>query len=135
MVKDLVVAGPVILKRGRLLVVKDDKDDFYKLPGGTVKEDEGLEETCLRKAKEEIDGEIIIVKPLSTLILSENPTTHKKMRIELHSYLAELKNPLSIKPIKPIMEIKWLSLDDIKRKKYAISPNVNYLFEQGDLKW
>jgi ADP-ribose pyrophosphatase YjhB (NUDIX family) len=133
-VDEIIVSGPVILKRGKLLVIKEDKDDFYKLPGGRVEKDENLEETCIREIKEEIGGEIIILEKLSTLILSENPTTHKKMRIELHHYLAELKNPLAINPIEPIKEIKWLSLDQIKRKKYAISPNIRYLLEQGDLK-
>ncbi len=133
MVDEIIVSGPVILKRGKLLVIKDNKDDFYKLPGGRVEEDETLEEACSRKIKEEIDGEITLIKQLSPLILSEDPTTHKKMRIELHSFLAELKNPLTINPIDPIKEIKWLSLEQIKRKKYVVSPNIRYLLEQGDL--
>jgi len=135
MVDEIIVSGPVIIKQGKLRVIKEDKDDFYKLPGGRVEKDETLEETCAREIKEEIGGEIIILEKLSTLILSENPTTHKKMRIELHHYLAELKNPLEINPIEPIKEIKWLSLDQIKRKKYVVSPNIRYLLEQGDLKW
>ena len=134
MVDEIIVSGPVIIKQGKLRVIKEDKDDFYKLPGGRVEKDETLEETCAREIKEEIGGEIIILEKLSTLILSENPTTHKKMRIELHHYLAELKNPLEINPIEPIKEIKWLSLDQIKRKKYVVSPNIRYLLEQGDLK-
>jgi ADP-ribose pyrophosphatase YjhB (NUDIX family) len=133
MVDEIIVSGPVILKQGKLLVIKEDKDDFYKLPGGRVEEDETLEETCIREIKEEINGEIIILKKLSPLILSENPTTHKKMRIELNHFLAELKNPLTINPIDPIKEIKWLSLDQIKRKKYLVSPNIRYLLERGEL--
>ena len=133
MVEEMIVSGPVILKHGKLLVIKEDKDDFYKLPGGRVEKDETLEETCEREIKEEIDGEIIILKKLSPLILSENPTTHKKMRIELNHFLAELKNPLLIKPIEPIKEIKWLSLEQIKRKKYIVSPNINYLLGRGEL--
>ena len=36
MTKFIVASGPVIIEDWRLLVNKDDKDDFYKLPGGTV---------------------------------------------------------------------------------------------------
>ena len=56
MVEEMIVSGPVILKHGKLLVIKEDKDDFYKLPGGRVEKDETLEETCEREIKEEIDG-------------------------------------------------------------------------------
>ena len=32
--KTIVASGPVIIQNGKLLVNKDDKDEFYKLPGG-----------------------------------------------------------------------------------------------------
>lgn len=134
MVDEIIVSGSIILKEGKLLVIKENKDDFYKLPGGRVEGDETLEETCVRKVKEEINGEIILLKKLSPLILSENPTTHKRMRIELNHFLSELKNPLTLDPIEPIKEIKWLRLEQIKRKKYIVSPNITYLLERGELK-
>jgi len=34
--KYIIASGPVIIENGKLLVNKDDKDDFYKLPGGTI---------------------------------------------------------------------------------------------------
>jgi len=34
--KIIIASGSVILEGGKLLVNKDDKDDFYKLPGGTI---------------------------------------------------------------------------------------------------
>ncbi len=134
MVDEIIASGPVILEDGKLLVDKDDEDDFYKIPGGRVKENENLEEGCIREVKEEINAEITIIRKLPTLILNENPTTHKKMRIELHHYLAELNNPREIKPIYPIREIKWLSIQDIKRGKYNIAPDIKFLFEKGELK-
>jgi len=133
-VEEIIASGPVIVENGKLLVDKDDKDDFYKIPGGRLKENESLEECCIREVWEEINAEITIIKKLSTLILSENPTTHKKMRIELHHYLAELNNPHEIRPIHPIKEIKWLNITDIKRGKYNVAPNIKFLFEKGELK-
>jgi len=35
-IKSIVASGPVIIQNGKLLVNKDLKDDFYKIPGGTV---------------------------------------------------------------------------------------------------
>jgi len=131
--EEIIVSGPIIIENGKLLVIKDDRDDFYKIPGGRQKEDEDLEETCIREVKEEINAEIIIIKKLSTLLLNKNPTTQKKMRIELHHYLADLSNSHEIKPIFPIKEIKWLDINGIKRGKYNVAPNIKYLIEIGEI--
>lgn len=132
--KTIIASGPVIIEKGKLLVNKDNKDDFYKLPGGRLKENETLEEACIREVWEEINAKITIIKKLPTLVLDENPTTHEKMRIELHHYLAKLNNPSEIKPIEPIKEIKWLNIKEIKNGKYNVAPNIKYLIEQTDLK-
>ena len=101
--KYIIASGPVIIEKGKLLVNKDDKDDFYKLPGGTIEEDiEDLEKACHREAKEENNAEIEIIKPLSPMILWKNPQTGEKMCIVLIHYLAKLKNKKEIKPIPPL---------------------------------
>ncbi|MBU0957684.1 MAG: NUDIX hydrolase [Nanoarchaeota archaeon] len=132
--KFIVASGPVIIEDGKLLVDKDDKDDFYKLPGGTVKEGETLEEGCHRKVKEEINGEVELIKPLSPNILWENPQTKEKMTIVLINYLAKLKNKDEIKPIAPTQEIKWLDIEEIKQGKHFVSPNTKALIEKEDLR-
>ena len=72
--KYLIASGPVIIENGKLLVNMDDKDEFYKLPGGKVEEGvERLEEACHREVKEENNGEIEILRPLSPMILWKNP--------------------------------------------------------------
>ncbi len=133
--KYLIASGPVIIKNGKLLVDKDDKDDFYKLPGGSIKENiESLEEACHRKIKEEINGEIEIIKPLHPKILWENPQTKEKMTIILVSYQAKLLNKDEIKPIKPTKEIKWLDLKKVDKWKHETSPYTQFLIEKGDIK-
>src|SRR4030043_488253 len=116
--KFIIASGPVIIEKGMLLVNKDDKDDFYKLPGGTIEQGiEDLEKACHR-AKEENNGEIEIIRPLHPMILWKNPQTKESMVILLIHYLAKLKNPKEIKPIPPIQEVKWLSIKDIKNGKH-----------------
>ena len=133
--KHLVVSGPVIIENGKLLVDKDDKDDFYKLPGGSVQAGtESMEEACHRKVKEEINGEVEIIKPLHPKILWENPQTKEKMSILLVSYLAKLKNKKDIKPIAPVKEIVWLDLKKINEWKHKVSPYTQFLIEKGDIK-
>jgi len=128
--KFIVASGPVIIEDGKLLVTKDTKDPFYKLPGGTVKEGESLEEGCLRRTKEDINGEVEIIKPLMPHVLYENPKTKEKMTIVLINYLVKLKNKDKIKPCNSITDIKWVSIEDIKKGKGNVSPNVKALVEK-----
>ena len=133
--KLIIASGPVIIEDGKLLVNKDDKDDFYKIPGGSVKEGiQDLEEACHKKVKEEINGEIEIIKPLHPKILWENPQTKEKMTIVLFSYLAKLKNKDEIKPRGSTVEIKWLDLKEIDNWKENVSPYTQFLIEKGDIK-
>ena len=133
--KYIIASGPVVIEGGKLLVNKDNKDDFYKLPGGTVEPDtEDLEEACHRETKEENNGEIEIIKPLHPMILWKNPQTDEKMAILLIHYLARLKNKEELKPIPPVQEVKWLDIEEIKQGKHNVAPNIKFLIEKGDLK-
>jgi ADP-ribose pyrophosphatase YjhB (NUDIX family) len=135
MTKTIIASGPVIIENGKLLVNKDNKDDFYKLPGGTIEEGiENLEEACHREVKEENNAEIEIIKPLHPMILWKNPQTKEAMTILLIHYLAKLKNPKSIKPMPPIKEVKWLDINEIKSGKHKVAPNIKFLIEKGDIK-
>lgn len=133
--KYIVASGPVIIEDGKLLVNKDDKDDFYKIPGGTVEPDtEDLEEACYREVREENNAKIEIIKPLHPMIIWKNPQTGEKMAILLIHYLAKLKNKKEIKPLPPIKEIKWLDIEEIKQGKHDVAPNIKFLIKKGDIK-
>ena len=132
--KYIIASGPVIIENSKLMVNKDNKDDFYKLPGGTIKEDvESLEEACHREVKEENNAEIEIIKPLYPMILWKNPQSGEKMCIVLIHYLAKLKNKNELKPIYPIQEIKWLNIEEIKQGKWNVAPNIKFLIDKGDI--
>jgi len=133
--KYIIASGPVIIEDGKLLVNKDNKDDFYKLPGGTIEEGvEDLETACHREVMEENNAKIEIIKPLHPMILWKNPQTKEQMVILLIHYLAKLKNKKDIKPIPPIQETKWLDIEEIKNGKHKIAPNIKFLIEKGDIK-
>ena len=134
MTKFIVASGPVIIEEGKLLVNKDNKDDFYKLPGGTVEQGDELYEACIREVKEEINADIEILKPLNPMIIYKNPQTQEEMVIVLIHYEATLKNKEEVKPIEPIKEIKWLDIEEIKQGKHNVAPNINFLVEKGDIK-
>jgi len=132
--KYIIVAGPVIIEDGKLLVNKDNEDDFYKLPGGTIEEGvESLEEACHREVKEENNAEIEIIRPLHPMVLWKNPQTGEKICILLIHYLANLKNKDEIKPMPPIQEVKWLDIGEIKQGKHNVAPNIKFLIEKKDI--
>ena len=128
--KFIIASGPVIIENGELLVNKDNKDDFYKLPGGMVEESEDLEDTCKREAKEELNINIEIIKPLNPQIIYKK----EKTIILLIHYLAKLLNKDEIKPIPPIQEVKWLNIEEIKQDQHNVAPNIKFLIEKGDIK-
>jgi ADP-ribose pyrophosphatase YjhB (NUDIX family) len=134
MTKFIVASGPVIIEDGKLLVNLDDKDDFYKLPGGTVEQGDDLLSACHRETKEEINGEIEVIRPLNPMIIYKNPQTEKEMTIVLIHYLSRLKNKKEIKPIAPIKKVEWLKIEDIKKGKYVVAPNIKFLIDLGDIK-
>ncbi len=132
--KYIIASGPVIIEDGKLLVNKDNKDDFFKLPGGTVEEGiEDLEMACHREVMEENNAKIEIIKPLHPMILWKNPQTNESMVIVLIHYLAKLLNKKEIKPNPPIQEVKWLDIEEIKQDKWNVAPNIKFLIEKGDI--
>ena len=55
------------------------------------------------------------------------------MCVVLIHYLAELKNKGEIKPLEPIKEILWLDIEEIRKGKHNVSPNIKFLVERGDI--
>jgi len=131
--KYIVASGPVIIEDGKLLVNKDNKDDFYKLPGGTVEKGDSLLDACHKEVKEENNGEIEIIRPLNPMIIYKNPQTKDEMTIVLIHYLSKLKNKEELKPIPPVQEVKWLNIEEIKQGKHNVAPNIKFLIEKGDI--
>ena len=132
--KYIIASGAVIIENGKLMVNKDNKDDFYKLPGGRIEENvEDLEEACHREVKEENNAKIDIIRPLHPMILWKNPQTDEEMCIVLIHYLAKLKNKNELKPIYPIQEIQWLDIEEIKAGNHNVASNIKFLIEKGDI--
>lgn len=128
----IAVSGPIISENGNLLTVMEGNDCFYKIPGGTVELGESPEDACLREAREEINAEIKIVKPLHPMILWKNPQTRDQMCIVLLHYKAELLNNDQVRPVDPVKELKWIPINKIR--EHNVAPNIKFLLERGDIK-
>jgi 8-oxo-dGTP pyrophosphatase MutT (NUDIX family) len=136
-VKKIIAYGPVIIEKGKLLVTLDDKDPFYKIPGGRSEPGESGVETCMRECREETGLEIEILKELPVIKLGCDPKSGKPANIELHHYEAVL-----VKKQKKFIsynynghQVSWLSIKEIMDDGgHEIAPNIRLLIERGYIK-
>jgi len=128
--------GPVVVVRRRLLVSKDNKDDFYKIPGGRPRDGETGEETCKRRVKEETGIGVEIIRELPMLRLDKNPMTEEDGEIELHHYKAIPIGKISSSKsyIYNGFHVAWLPIDEINEGKHKVAPNIRFLILKGELR-
>lgn len=115
--KPIICSGPVIIENGKILLVKEQKENHitrWLFPGGKADPNESIEETCRREVKEEVGIEIEIIKPLKTIQRTENDKNWT-----LHHFLA--KRIGEIKPGDDIVEYAWLDINNLPED---CSPNV-----------
>lgn len=128
MVEKLIASGPVVIEEGRLILTKDSKDDFWKIPGGKVGKGESLEETAVREFKEETGLDCEITGNLSTMAIEEK-------NAELYHYKAKLKNkPKNFDDYEyKGHEVSWFYVEEIREGAYNVAPNVKFLIENGEI--
>ncbi|RLG15947.1 hypothetical protein DRN69_02215 [Candidatus Pacearchaeota archaeon] len=136
MVKKIIASRLVIIEKGKLIVSRDEKDNFYKIPGGRVEKEESLEETCVREFFEETGLEREIIEKLHTQKLYKDPQTGEPANIEPPHYKCKLKIPPTNYNSFEYNghQIHWLDINEIKNGKYNVAPNIKFLIEKGDIK-
>jgi len=108
-IKIYVVAGVVIKRDGKYLLVQEKKPSAYglwNLPAGHVEEGYTVEETAVKEAKEETGYDVELIRELG--IFHKNADKSCK-----HAFLAKIiGGELSI-PEKEILDVKWFTYDEI----------------------
>ncbi|MDP2684784.1 MAG: NUDIX domain-containing protein [bacterium] len=120
--KTIIAAGPVIIEDNKVLVNKHGDTDFWKFPGGKVKDfnEMDLREHAKREVKEEMGIDIEVIKPMSTLLSRKGEDI-----VVLVHYLA--KRIGEIKPGDDIREWKWLDINDLPDD---VGPNIRPIIEE-----
>lgn len=116
----LIVSGPVIIENNKILLNKDEKDDFWKIVGGKAQEGETLEETAKREAKEEMGIDIKIIRPMNSMVLWK-----KDKAIVLIHYLA--KRIGEVKPGPETSDWKWIDINNLPKE---VAPNVTMVVQE-----
>lgn len=109
------IAG-IIIKDGKLLMVKGKKHDELWTPGGKVEAGESDQECLKRELKEEIGANL-----LSCRFFTEytNPAFyHPEQMLTERVYIAEIEG--DVKPDAEIESIIWFGKEDFESKKFPM---------------
>lgn len=55
-----IAAGPVIIVDGKVLLDKHGDDEFWKFPGGKLRDDSSPQENAIREVKEELGIDVVL---------------------------------------------------------------------------
>ena len=108
-----VVAGVVIKKDGKYLLVQEKQERAYglwNLPAGRVDVGDTIEETAIKEAKEEVGLDVELVRKLG--IWQKTATEPPKHAFEVKIVSGELNYPED-----EILDARWFSFEEIKKMK------------------
>lgn len=108
------VTGALIKKDGKYLLVQEAKPEVYGqwcTPGGKIEEGETPEEATVREVKEETGYNIRITKSLGIMPSGV---------LSIHMFEAEIVGGESGFQEGELMDIKWLTADEILGGKYPM---------------
>lgn len=112
-IKTHVVAGCVIKRDGKFLLVQEKKEKVYGLwsiPVGKVDEGDTLEGAAIRETKEETGFDVRLVHKL--------PVFHSRAEDPVrHGYIAEIIGGALAFPKDEILDAQWFSLEEIRAMK------------------
>lgn len=120
MAKIIIASGPVIVEEGKVLLNQHGDTEFWKFCGGKTQEEETLQETAIRRAKEEMGIEIEILDETPYLMHTLKETPEGKLDVILVHYLA--KRNSDVHPGADIREWKWIPLPELEKENLA--PNI-----------
>lgn len=118
-VKAYVVAGVVIKKDGKYLLVQEKQPKAYglwNLPAGHVDVGETIEEAAIREAKEETGYEVELMRKIG--IYQEPAEKSSK-----HAFAAKIVGGDLNYPESEIMDAKWFTIEEIKGLKDKLRGN------------
>jgi ADP-ribose pyrophosphatase YjhB (NUDIX family) len=127
--KIIIASGSVIIEDRRVWLNKDQKDPFWKFPGGKVEEGitvdsfMSLEQACHRETKEENDGDVEIVCPLKPMCVTK-PNDPGTWVVLIH-WLARRKSEFRV--ASEIVAVQTFEVEKILRGEYngeQFAPNI-----------
>ncbi len=103
-------------QEGKYLVLKRSEREIaypgmYTFPGGKVEDNDTVEETLIKEAKEEADLEL---KPGKILLKDKSFIRPDEQTVKVFSYLCEVRDVSGLKISDDFTDYKWVTLEDLK---------------------
>ena len=101
---------------GKYLVLKRSEREIaypgmYTFPGGKVEDNDTIEETLVKEAKEEANLDL---KPGKILLKDKSFIRPDNQTVKVFSYLCKVENSDNIKISDDFTDYKWVSFEDLK---------------------
>lgn len=100
------LAGCLIIENGKVLLVKERKDWYYKLPGGKLEPNETSRDCAVREIKEEINVDVEILGHFGTYQFN-----FKNRNFELVVYRAKIKDGNSHITESHLEAVQWFPIE------------------------
>lgn len=112
-------AGALIIKDGKLLLVRAKGRPVFITPGGKYEEGESPEDCLKRELMEELQVEVDSIKHYKDYHFEK--AAHSDNALDIDLYLVETKgNPVASREIEII---EWFNKEDIQNKKVNVAPS------------
>lgn len=96
------LAGNLIIKDGKILLLYREDEEHWEVPGGKVKEDESPTEAAVREAEEEIGVEVKLEKPFYS-----GEFQHDDSIFLWHGYIADIRDGEPEIQEEKFRELEW----------------------------
>lgn len=106
------IVGTIILKDGKILMVKEAKEKCYgkwAFPAGHIEPNEAIYEGAKRETYEETGCTVELKKAFPVFLKNTNDS-----KIVMMHFLSDLVNEENSYDKDEILETKWISIDEIK---------------------
>ena len=114
------LAGSLIVKNSKILLLYRKDESHWEVPGGKVKEDESPTEAAVREAEEEIGVEVELKKPFYT-----GEFQHDGEMFLWNSYVAEITEGEPEIQENKFEELEWIKGSELDELELA--PNLNMI--------
>lgn len=101
-------AGVIIIQNGRVLVVRENQEDFFSFPGGTCRRGESFEHTAIREVKEELSLNISLKGDPYIYEFERYIGNDVEMVVLFNFQIESVRNNLKLNS--DAKELKWKSL-------------------------
>lgn len=129
--KKIFLAGCVIVKDGKILLLHRRKANWYELPGGKINDPESAEEAAKRELKEELQCVVKIIKKIGSKDFIEEERTMGYIW-----FLAKLKSGQTPKIGEPgkFDHFEYLPIKELSRYKLSLNmQNFTAQLERGNI--